>query len=123
MYQTPFQEFYLYAKAVGAIGSAVGVIYGLVKWLSATYHQVKKTNENFELLMTNHIPHLQSSLNEHGESLNHLSSDIRDVSTKVDGLEARLEDTKVGVHTLGVSFLEHLQKTSKEPVSRKRTKR
>ena len=123
MYYLPWQQIYLSAKVIGSIGSAAGVIYGLLKWLAATYRQAKKTNENFELLMTNHLPHIQASLDAHGGTLNHLSSDIRDVGTKVDGLESRLEDTKKGVHSLGESFLRHLESTSKESAPRKRNKK
>lgn len=113
---TTLQEIYLYAKVVGAIGSAAGVLYGVLKWLTATYQQAKKTNENFELLMTNHLPHIQASLDAHGGTLQVLASDIRDVVTKVDGIESRLDDTKSGVHTLSESFLRHLENTSAEAV-------
>lgn len=119
----PWQQIYLYAKVIGSIGSAAGVIYGLLKWSIATYQQAKKTNDNFELLMTNHLPHIQASLDSHGGTLHTLSSDIRDVGTKVDGMELRLEDTKKGVHALGESFLRHLEATSKESAPRNRRKR
>lgn len=116
MDQTTLQTVYVYAKVVGSIGSAAGVIYGMLKWLTATYRQAKKTNENFELLMTNHLPHIQASLDAHGGTLHSLSSDVRDVATKVDGIELRLDDTKKGVHTLSESFLRHLENTSAESV-------
>jgi hypothetical protein len=113
-------QFYIYAKVIAATGSAIGVVYGAISWLRAAYHQVKKTNENMELLMGNHLPHIQSSLDAHGGTLHQLSSDIRDVGTKVDGLESRLDDTKTGVKVLGESFLRHLENTSKETKKRKR---
>jgi len=114
MDQTTLQTVYVYAKVVGSIGSAAGVIYGVLKWLTASYRQAKKTNENLDLLMTNHLPHIQASLEAHGETLHTLSSDVRDIVTKVDGIESRLEDTKQGVHTLGESFLRHLESASME---------
>jgi hypothetical protein len=116
MNHSTLEQIYLYAKVIGSIGSAAGVIYGVLKWLTASYQQTKKTNQNFELLMTNHLPHIQASLDTHGTILQALSSDVRDVSTKVDGIETRLEDTKLGVHTLGESFLRHLENTSAESV-------
>lgn len=115
----PWLQIYLYAKVIGSIGSAAGVLYGLLKWSTATYRQAKKTNENFELLMTNHLPHIQASLDSHGGTLHMLSSDIRNVGTKVDGLESRLEDTKTGVKVLGESFLRHLENVAIEPKKRK----
>ena len=123
MYQPLVQEITLYAKVIGSIGSAAGVLYGIIRWLLATYQQAKKTTENFELLMTNHLPHIQASLDAHGGTLHSLSSDIRDVNTKVEGIETRLDETKKGVHTLGESFLRHLEATSKESTPRKKSRR
>jgi hypothetical protein len=123
MLPASLNEFYLWSKVVAAVGSAAGVIYGVISWLRAAYHQVKKTNENMELLMGNHLPHIQSSLDSHGDALSVLSSDIRDVGTKVDGMEKRQEDLRRGVHTLGESFLRHLETVSAEPKSRKKSRR
>jgi hypothetical protein len=120
MHSVPLTEFYYYSKVVGATGSAIGFIYGAISWLRSAFHEVKKTNENMELLMSNHLPHIQSSLDSHGDALGVLSSDIRDVGTKVDGMEKRLEDTKTGVKVLGESFLRHLENTSKETVKKKK---
>lgn len=116
------QEFYLYSKVIGATGSAATFIYGGIRWLRATFNVVKSTNANVALLMENHLPHIQSSLDSHGDALGVLSSDIRDVGTKVDGIESRLEDTKTGVKVLGESFLRHLESASKE-APRKRSRR
>ena len=116
MNHSTLEQIYFYTKVIGSVGSATAVIYGVLKWLTATYKQAKNTNDNLELLMTNHLPHIQASLDAHGGTLHTLSSDIRDVSTKVDGIESRLEDTKIGVHALGESFLRHLESTSAESI-------
>ena len=120
MLPVSLQGFYLWSKVIAAAGSAVGVIYGIISWLRAAYHQIKKTNDTMELLMSNHLPHIQTSLDSHGDALGVLSSDIRDVGTKMDGMEKRQEDLRKGVHTLGESFLRHLENTSKETKKRKR---
>jgi hypothetical protein len=114
-----WQEVYLYAKVIGAIGSALTALYGVYSYLKAVYKQRKSIDETVTLLATNHLPHLQTALDEHGKLLIQLTSDVRDVSTKVDGVESRLEDTKVGMHTLGESFLRHLESTSKEKIRKR----
>jgi hypothetical protein len=118
-------QLYFYAKVFSEIGTAVTVMYGAICWLRAMYRQSQKTNANVELLMTNHFPHMQTSLDAHGVALSNLSSDVRNVGTKVDGMEQRVEDTKKSVHALGQSFVTHLENASKESVSvpvRKRRK-
>lgn len=122
MYIT-LQEIYLYAKVIGAIGSAATVLYGVYKYFRAVYKQRKSIDATVNLLATNHLPHIQASLDAHGEILKNLTSDVRDVGTKVEGMEQRLDDTKKGVHTLGESFLRHLENVSKESAPRKRTRR
>jgi hypothetical protein len=123
MHHVTLQEFVLYAKVVGEIGSALGVLYGAIRWLRAGLKEVKKTNDNVSLLMENHLPHIQSSLDSHGDALGVLSSDVRNVATKVDGMESRLEDTKTGVKVLGESFLRHLENASRESSPRKKSRR
>jgi hypothetical protein len=118
MVSVTLEQYYLYAKVIGATGSVVSILYGIFSWLKKTYKQAQTTSDNVSLLMTNHFPHLQATLSKQDDMLNTLSSDIRDVSTKVDGLEVRLEDTKTGVKVLGESFLRHLENTSREPASR-----
>ena len=117
------QEFYLYAKVIGATGAAVSTLYGIYKYFRAVYKQRQNIDETVTLLATNHLPHIQASLDAHGEVLKSLTSDVRNVGTKVDGVEARLEDTKRGMHTLGESFLRHLESTSKEPIPKKKSRR
>lgn len=126
MHHVTLQEFYLYAKVIGASGAAVSTVYGIVKYLGASYRQFKNTSDTVTLLATNHLPHIQKSLDDHGvflttlsSNVTTLSSDVRDVSTKVEGMEQRLDDTKKGVSMLGESFLRHLENTSRDPVRKK----
>ena len=121
------QEFYLYAKVIGAAGSATATVYGITKYFIAVYNQRKTLSETVTLLATNHLPHIQASLDSHGKIfaeqgkvLESLTSDVRNVGTKVDGIESRLEDTKKGVHTLGESFLRHLE-NAEPPRKRRKT--
>ena len=113
------QEVYLYAKVIGATGSAIATLYGMYKYFRAVYKQRQSIDATVTLLATNHLPHIQASLDAHGEALKSLTSDVRNVGTKVDGIEDRLEDTKKGMHTLGESFLRHLESTSKEKIRKR----
>ena len=122
MHPQSLQELYFYSKVIGSVGTAVGVIYGILNWMRTTYKQNKATNENVMLLMSNHFPHLQDTLTAHSESLQGIKSDIRVIGTQVEGVEKRQEDLRKGVHTLGDSFLRHLENTSKE-TPRKRTRK
>lgn len=117
------QEFYFYAKVIGATSSAVASLYGVYKYLKAAYKQRKNINDTVTLLATNHLPHIQNSLDSHSKALGVLSSDVRNVATKVDGMESRLEDTKTGVKVLGESFLRHLENASQETTPRKKSRR
>src|ERR1035437_9964698 len=110
------QEYYFYAKVIGATGTATATLYGTYKYFRAVYKQRQNIDETVTLLATSHLPRIQASLDAHGEILKSLTSDVRNVSTKVDGVELRLEDTKRGMHTLGESFLRHLETASREAV-------
>jgi len=110
----PLSGFYLVSKVIGASGTAVGGLYGAFRWLSASYQRSKKTSEDVSLLLENHLPHLQSAIDTHGETLLGMRSDIRDIGTKVEGVEHRLDDTKAGMHALGEAFVRHLETSVKE---------
>ena len=108
------EQFYLYCKVIGAVGTVAGVLAGGFSWLRRTYNQAQKTSDNVTLLMTNHFPHLQESINKQDIILDNLSSDMRNVTTKVSGIEHRQEDLKLSVHSLSDSFLRHLEYASDE---------
>jgi len=119
------QHIYYWLKFTGAAGTAIGAFVALIKYLSAVYKQRQALNDTVTLLATNHVPHLQKALDEHGSMLVNITSDVRDIGTKMQGVEDRQEDLRKGVHTLGDSFLRHLEAASREtskPV-RKRIKK
>jgi hypothetical protein len=114
-FSTPFWiELIAISKAIGAVATVSGILYGGVKWLVSIFKSVQETNNKIDLLTTNHIPHLQASLDEHTQTMQEIKSDVRDIGTRVEGHAERLEDTKKAVHTLGEAFLQHLQNTSKK---------
>lgn len=108
------QAVLFYSKIIGTVGAAIGSIYSIFKYLKTSYSQRKTIRDTVTLLANNHLPHIQASLDSHGEVLKSLTADIRVVSEKVDGVETRLEDTKTGMRVLSESFLRHLENTSRE---------
>lgn len=106
-------QLILIGKICGAITALGGFMYSGFRGL--------QTVSTINKLATNHIPHIQQALDEHGTTMQEIKSDVRDVGTRVDGQAERLEDTKKAVHVLGESFLKHLENASKEaPRKRKR---
>ena len=98
----------LYGKIAGAFTAFSGIVYGIAIWFS----RISETNRNVALLTSNHLPHLQEALDSHGDSLRSIKSDFKVLDTKVEGMSDRINDTKVAVHTLGQSFLTHLENES-----------
>jgi len=107
----------LILKDTGYVAAGISVIYGVFKWIASAFHTVRNTNANLELLMTNHLPHIQTAVDAQGESLRELKSNVRDLDTKMAGMDTRITDTKTAVHTIGESFLRHLENVSKESTS------
>jgi archaellum component FlaC len=109
-----FHTLIVAAKVLGTVGVAAGILWKVIMWSFNVIKKIGSINENVEALVTNHLPHIQESLDAHGASLSGLKSDVRDVNTRIGTVETRLEDTRRGVHTLGDSFLRHLEDASKE---------
>lgn len=114
----PIVKIYFYAKTIASIGSAGVVVYGLIRWFSNVFKKVSYTNDSVQLLMTNHLPHIQQSLNAQDETLKNITSDVRDMDTKVTGFGTRLDDTKVSVDNLNVALINHIE-NSKEKKRKK----
>jgi preprotein translocase subunit SecD len=122
-------HIYYWSKIIGEVGGAstvlITAVVAIFKYLKAVYKQRQQLNDTVTLLATNHVPHLQKALDEHGGMLVNITSDVRDIGTKMQGVEDRQEDLRRGVHTLGDSFLRHLEAASREtskPV-KKRTRK
>ena len=112
-----FNLVMFWSKILGALGTAVGVLYGFFKWLLPKVPFVKQVNETslkLDSLMNNHLHTIQSSLNAQDGVLTTIKSDVKNLDTKIEGVNDRLEDTKKGVHTLGESFLRHLEDAAKD---------
>ena len=98
-------------KVVSVSTGMLGLSAGFLKWLTSIFKRVAETNRNVILLTTNHLPHIQASLDDHSKSLIAVVSDIRDMDTKISGYSQRLDDTKSAVDSLNGAFLNHLNTT------------
>jgi hypothetical protein len=107
-----WQEFILISKVIGGIVVIVGALYGAGKFLYSMIDNARNINKNVNLLLINHFPHLQTAIDEGKQQITELAGDVKNLDTKMEGMSCRLEDTKKGVHTLGESFLRHLEATS-----------
>lgn len=95
---------------------AGGVVWGIGKFIVSKIQNVLHLGDNVSLLLTNHVPHLQTALDESNKQIVSLASDVRSMDTKIDGVCERLEDTREGMHKLGESFVRHLENASRETI-------
>lgn len=98
------------AKVIGVWVGSISLLAGGLKWLTAIFKRVSEINSSVTLLTTNHLPHIQASLDSHTTALGTLASDFRDMDTKITGYSQRLDDTKDSVDALNVAFIQHLSK-------------
>ena len=128
---TPFSQLSLFAKflricgMVGVVGTATGVVWGGLKFLGKAYGKVKGISDNIQLVVDNHIPHLQASLDSHGLALTGIRSELRDMGTHLTHQDEKLVSTNESLGDLHDKFIQHLENVNREvtaPVVRKRRK-
>ena len=104
-----------WGKVTGAVATFGGVIGFLHKTLiSPVFKRVKAINETVTQLATNHLPHIQTSLNAQDVVLEELKSDVAKGTQKIQHFGEGLNETKDTVAMLHEALLTHLQKTSEE---------
>ena len=114
--QSAWPEVKTICAALGVVGVAGGVVWGIGKFIVSKIQNVLHLGDNVSLLLNNHVPHLQTALDENREQMVSIASDVRSLDTKIDGVCDRLEDTRKGMHTLGDSFIRHLENASRETI-------
>jgi len=108
------------SKYVGTVGVAVGVLYGGARWLAKLFKKVATISLNIQTALDNHLPHLQSSLDSHGEALVGIRSEIRNMTTRFDAHSEKLNETADSLGQLRLAFMNHLDTTKeKNPPHRK----
>ena len=103
-------------KVIGVGVSGVALLAGGLKWLTMIFKRLSEINSSVTLLKTNHLPHIQASLDSHTATLNTLKSDFRDMDTKITGYSQRLDDTKDSVDALNGAFIQHLARVQESIV-------
>src|ERR1700685_3927962 len=99
MLATPYQaldtigKVLFISKYVGTVGVAIGVLYGGARWLAKLLKKVANISSNIQTALDNHLPHLQMSLDSHGEALVGIRGDIRNMSTRFDAHSEKLNET------------------------------
>jgi hypothetical protein len=102
-----FHEIVKWAEISGSIGTALAGIYhfGVKAWT-----WIMAPRKVILALATNHFPHIQATLKEHGDAMALMQTDLRVLGTTISGYSQRLDDTKTAVDTLTTQFIEHLEK-------------
>src|ERR1700722_3282774 len=114
--QSVWPQIKTFCAALGIVGVAGGVLWGIGKFIVSKIQNVLHLGDNVSLLLTNHVPHLQTALDEGREQMASIASDVRSLDTKVDGVCNRLVDTQSHVSELNTSFLRHLENASRETI-------
>lgn len=105
-----WQNLILAGKVIGALSTFCGVGYALLCWLGAIFERkLKGLNGNVELLMTNHLPHVQKGIDEMHSSINDFKVGMARVEATVEGMGTRLDEGKEEIRALGTAFTQHLQ--------------
>ena len=114
MHAPIWNEIIFIGKVASGAATVLTITYGFFRWLGPRLPFVEKqleTQNNVALMMTNHLPHIQSSLTAQDKVLGN-------IQTNVGHLTQRQQDLHDGLHTLGESFLRHLEAASKEKAPR-----
>ena len=81
-------RFIFYGEVVGAAATIGGAIYTGFVW----FRTINETNKTVELLASNHLPHIQTTLSNQDVALAGLKSDVHQVREDVSTVSKRLDD-------------------------------
>lgn len=109
-------NFVLVGKILGGVSVIVGLIYGVIRWLTSMFVRVRDISTAVTQVRDNHLPHIQAAIEESTKQMKDVQSDVRCLDTKFTGMDVRITETKAAVHTLGESFLRHLESASREQI-------
>jgi hypothetical protein len=101
-------------KAVGFVLSILGVVSGGLKWVFAVFKKLTEINSTIELLATNHLPHIQKSLDDHTEALQGIKLDVGILGNRMENHETRLNDTREGLKAVHTTLIKHLEEAGKK---------
>jgi hypothetical protein len=118
MHAPIWNEIIFIGKVASGAATALTIGYSFARWVGPRLPFVGRmieTQNNVSLMMSNHLPHIKQSLDSQDQVLG-------TIETNVAHLTKRQDDMHKGLHTLGESFLRHLEASSKETPRKKRGK-
>ena len=105
-----WQLFIFWGKVAGgfiAFGTAVGIVHRTL--IGPVFKRVREINDTVSLLATNHLPHIQKSLNDQDVVLSTLKTDVTKASQKIEEFGDGLHETKETVAMLNSALIAHLE--------------
>lgn len=124
MILTPLAVKTLYGAGASILAA---VIVAVGKGMFSTYSKAKRTfrqftdmSTNVEELKTNHLPHIQTAIEDHNKSLLEIKGSLDVMDSKLEGYSEQLKDNKTSVSNLHTAFLQHLENSRETKRTRKR---
>lgn len=101
------------SKVAGYLVTASGLVYagfkgfyGAVGFVHDTRNSFLETRDTVKLLATNHLPHIQESLNNQDVAIAGLRSNMRNLDTSLADHVKRFEDTKKSVDKINDALID-----------------
>lgn len=107
---------YEIGKITGAVATVGAIIIGLFKWMAAIYNNLHETTTNVKMLMSNHLPHIQTAIDTSNTTVVGIKMDIREIDTRVKANVERMQDLKEAVNALSTEFVNHLELERREAI-------
>jgi hypothetical protein len=102
-------------KIVASGTVITGFVWGLVKGFFSIYYTVRETKNTVHLIATNHLPHVQESLNRQDTAITEIKGSVQQVENRLADHVTRFEDTKKFVDKINESLIQsavnHIQDT------------
>lgn len=96
------------SKMVVPIVASLTFLWGVVKgirYAGSLHDTVKSTDSTVKLLATNHLPHIQESLNRQDTAIEVIRGDVKQVAGGLADHVKRFEDTKKIVDTFNQGLI------------------
>jgi hypothetical protein len=109
-------------KISGAVCSISGLLWVPVKRSRAFFKQISGTSTNVDKLLSNHLPHLKTLIEETKDQNAAVRSEVAVLSSRMSGIEAGIGETKTAITVLNASFLNHLENAVAEAAPKRKRK-
>jgi hypothetical protein len=107
---------YEVCKVAGVVITAGVAFVGLLKWMIAIYTNLHQTTANVNVMMSNHIPHIQAALDESNASVAEIKLNVCEIDTRVRANVERMTDIKDSLSQLGSEFVAHIEMERRDAI-------